>query len=184
MAAGTMQRSMPCRRYDIYGNSQLDAFNKEGRLRFIDVDLEPGRRGRRKLRSAKAKDASTEETDLRKHAKSTTQLEAYGKELADRIARLTPATYNDADAEWEAAAAVRKEEDQSAALWSDVCMYCLRGEQGSDGELMCCEHSDRCCNVAHLGCTGLAEMPEKWECTECVPCAAASGAQRIRADGC
>ena len=78
-------------RNGIYGNSQLDPFNKEGRLRFIDVDLEPG--------SAKEKDAGMEEADLQNHAKSTAQLGAYNQELAERIARLTPAMHNDADAE-------------------------------------------------------------------------------------
>ena len=40
-----------------------------------------------------------EEADLRNHAKSTAQLGAYNQELAERIARLTPAMHNDADAE-------------------------------------------------------------------------------------
>ena len=91
-------------------------------------------------------------------------LQAYGAELAERIAALTLAMYDAADEEWIAEAAVRKVEDESAVGWSDVCMYCLRRErQGDcDGKLACCEHGSGCCNVAHLSCPGLAAMPDKW----------------------
>ena len=42
---------------------------------------------------------------LRKHAKSRTQLKAYGVELAERIAAPAPAIHCDSEVEWAAEAA-------------------------------------------------------------------------------
>ena len=55
-----------------------------------------------------------------------------------------------------------------------ACTTC--GVSQADGQLTCCEHGAGHSTGAHLGCTGLAAMSNKWECTECVPHAAAAAA--------
>ena len=154
-----------CGRFDLYGDSQLDPFKREGYLRFIDVDLQQGRAARRKMRSdgaSRGSAANKVDEALRKHAKSKTQLEEYGLDLMRRILGLDTAAYNLAKDEWKAEAEARvEEEERTAKDWSDTCNICSLG-----GSLICC---DGCFNATHAKCAKLGKqaIPDEWYCCDC-----------------
>lgn len=97
---------------------------------------------------------------LRKHARSTTQLEQLGSDFMDWMVGLTTACFNAAQDQVGKLIAERRAEYEANAGHWDKCFVCKDG-----GDLLCC---DRCMNAVHLECVNLTTEPSgDWLCDEC-----------------